>query len=63
MVQAPRYRNAATIVGARVWSINFEMGVLMAYKAAASIAKSIAMRFLSLYMLIPIYMIRLRYMR
>ena len=49
---APRYRNAATIVGATVWSITFETGVLMAYRAAASIAKSIAMRFLSLAMLL-----------
>ena len=49
---APRYRNAATIVGATVWSITFETGVLMAYRAAASIARMIAMRFLSLDMLL-----------
>ena len=44
--------NAATIVGATVWSIIFETGVLMAYRAAASIARMIAMRFLSLDMLL-----------
>ena len=52
---SPKYLSA-TIVGATVWSITFETGVLMAYRAAASIAKMIAMRFLSLdILLIGIY--------
>ena len=44
------------VVGATIWSITFETGVLMAYRAAASIARMIAMRFLSLdILLIGIY--------
>jgi len=38
-VHVDGYRNAAIIVGATVWRITFETGVLMAYRAAASIAK------------------------
>jgi hypothetical protein len=42
---APRYRNAAIIIG-DTWRSNiFDIGMLMAYSAAASMAKNIAHRY------------------